>query len=378
VKLAPTAPSRRLESIDVLRGAALFGVLLENMQHFLTPSYAEFVASHEAGSLDQLALWAIRFGCEDKIYLLFSYLFGYGIALQMRRAARAGAGFVSIHLWRMAALLLIGLAHMLVWTGDILSLYALLGAALLAFRGCGRTTLRATCLASLLAPTLGLALLSAASRADLLGTEALRLLEQQISTHRYPIRQACFAFAMFVFGLSTGRDGLLSDPAAFVAAARRWLVPALVLGVAANLAAVALLELDGGPVLSILGVLREASIALGTPALAFCYAFAILWGLTRPRLHAWLSPLAAVGRTSLSNYLLQTLIGVGILARTGLGPLGPIPPVAGVAISVAIFALQVAASRRWLTRFRFGPAEWLCRTLAYGEPPPLRVPPVTD
>jgi uncharacterized protein len=374
VKLAPTAPGRRLESIDVLRGAALFGVLLENMQHFLTPSYADFVASPEAGSLDQLALWAIRFGCDNKIYLLFSYLFGYGIALQM---VRAGAGFVSIHLWRMAALLLIGLAHMLVWIGDILSLYALLGAVLLAFRSSSRTTLRATCLASLLAPTLGLALLSAASRADLLGSEALHLLEQQISTHRYPIRQTCFAFSMFVFGLSTGRDGLLSDPAAFVAAARRWLVPALALGVLANLAAVTLVELDGGPVLSTLGVLREASIALGTPTLAFCYAFAVLWGLTRPRLHAWLSPLAAVGRTSLSNYLLQTLICVGILARTGLGPLGPITPVAGVAISVAIFAVQVAASRRWLTRFRFGPAEWLCRALAYGEPPPLRVPPAT-
>ena len=80
-----------------------------------------------------------------------------------------------------------------------------------------------------------------------------------------------------------------------------------------------------------------------------------------------------MGRTTLTNYLLQSLIGMGILARTGLGPLGPITPRAGIALTCVLFGLQMAASRWWLARFRFGPAEWFWRSLAYGERQPLRL-----
>ena len=159
--LAPAAPAERIESIDILRGLALFGVLLENMQHFVSPTYAAFVASPEADLLDRAGLWMIRFTCDNKVYLLFSFLFGYGIAMQFARAAATGARFIGIHLWRMAILLLIGLAHMLVWTGDILSTFAVLGALLLLLRPASDRVLGATCVGFLAAPSLALALLAA-------------------------------------------------------------------------------------------------------------------------------------------------------------------------------------------------------------------------
>jgi uncharacterized protein len=178
---------------------------------------------------------------------------------------------------------------------------------------------------------------------------------------------------MFALGLSAGRSNRLADPSAFVASTRKLLGPALALGLAANLATALLLAVHDGSQLSVRALLTEASIALGGPSLAFCYVFATMWFLQRPTWRARLRPFAPVGRTTLTNYLLQSLIGIGILARTGLGPLGPITPPAGIVLTCVFFGLQMLASRWWLARFRFGPAEWVWRSLAYGERPRLRL-----
>jgi uncharacterized protein len=369
VTLAPTPSEQRIESIDVLRGLALFGVLLENLQHFVSPSYAVIAAAPDAGWLDRGGLWIVRFCCDNKVYLLFSFLFGYGIALQMIRTAAENARFVPLHLWRMAVLFLIGFAHSMIWRGDILSTYAILGVLLLPLRRAGRQVLLGACAIGLLAPLIGLSALALLAPDS---AQARESLQTTVFLHVYPLRQTAFAFGMFALGLLAGRRGVLTDPAAFAAGTRRLLPAAAALGAAANLASVILMErLDQGT-LSAGGVLLEASIALGTPSLAFCYVHALLWSLTRPRIRTRLQPLASVGRTTLTNYLIQSAIGVGILARTGLGPLGPITPPAGIALTVVIFGLQVAASRWWLRRFRFGPVEWLWRSASYGEIQPFR------
>lgn len=368
--LAPTAPGERLESVDVLRGLALFGVLIENLQHFIRPSDAELAAYAAAASqLDRGGLWLIQFFCDNKVYLLFSFLFGYGVALQMLRSQATRARFVPLHLWRMGTLFLIGVAHAMVWSGDILSTYAVLGVLLLPLRQRSDRTLATVCALGLVAPTAALAALTVLGPA---GSEARASLQASLAAQIYPWRQASFAFGMFALGLWAGRAGAFSDPTAFTMRARRHLAPALAIGGAANLASVILLERVGAGRLSAGGVLLEASVALGSPALAFCYVYAASWALTRPRLRARLLPLAPVGRTTLSNYLLQSLVGMGILARTGLGPWGPVMPAAGIGLSCAIFAAQVAASRWWLARFRFGPVEWLWRSVSYGTLQPLR------
>jgi len=365
VTAAPTAPEQRIASLDVLRGAALFGVLLENLQHFVRPSYEAFVASPAASDLDRMALWGIRFACDNKVYLLFSFLFGYGVALQLLRSAAESSRFAPLHLWRMGILLLIGLGHSLVWDGDILTTYAILGVLLLPLRGAPWPVLRAAALLCLALPALAAAGLAALGDAG----------PRQAAELAYPIRQACFALAMFALGLAAGRTGLLTNPAAATAAAHRLVGPALWIGIPANAAAAWLVGRGAQGSASALGVLLEVATAVGAPALAFVYAFACVSALDRPRLRARLLPLGAVGRTALSNYLLQTAIGIGVLARTGLGPLGPITPPVGCALAVAIFALQVVASRWWLRRFRFGPVEWLWRGATYGALPALRAGP---
>lgn len=365
VTVAPTAAGERLESLDVLRGVALFGVLLENLQHFVEPSYEAFVLGPDGTALDAAVLWAIRFACDNKVYLLFSFLFGMGIALQMRRAEGAGARFATLHLWRMAILFLIGLGHLLVWNGDILTTYALLGLLMLPLRRVSDSGLRPFGLLGLLLPTLGVAGLTVFSG----GRHATELIDLPM----YSVRQSCFALAALTAGLAAGRRDALASPEAFVIRARPHLPWLLAVGVAANASAATLLMRVTQGQLGAGGIALEVCTALGAPSLAAVYVFAVMKGLTRPGPAARLHAFAPVGRTSLSNYLLQSAIGVGILARTGLGPLGPITPPLGVVLTIAIFYLQIVLSRWWLARFRFGPMEWLWRSATYGTLQPLRV-----
>jgi uncharacterized protein len=352
---SPTDPGARLESLDVLRGAALLGVFVENAQHFFAPTHRQLVALPGAGLADHAALWLIEVACENKVYALFALLFGYGIALQM---ARTGARFTALHLWRMGILFLIGVFHQTyLWSGDILATYALLGVLLLPFRRLATRTLARAAGLALAAPALGLA--------ALLATGAGAPGSETVLAAGYPARQACFAFAMFLLGLAAGRArGAAADPAR---ALGRWLPALLGVGIAGSIAYVALGDPSGGPALAWTGVLAEALIAIAAPALALGYAALLLRLLESPGWRRALAPLAAAGRLSLTNYLAQSLIGAFLLAR-----LGVVHPPLGIAISCAVFALQVLASRWWLARFRFGPVEWLWRALSYGKLPPLR------
>ena len=357
---SPTEPSARLESLDALRGAALLGVFVENAQHFFSPTYRELVARPGAGLADSTALWLIQIFCENKVYALFALLFGYGIALQM---ARTGPRFVALHVWRMAILFLIGLFHQaLLWSGDILATYAILGLLLLPLRERATRVLEGAACVALATPTLVLAAITAAAPALASGVLASAGVTTAFVEFSYPGRQALFAFAMFLLGLVAGRArGRADDP---VRALRRHLPVLMAVGIAGSFAHVALVNLSGASIVSWTGVLAEALIAIAGPALALAYAMLVLRALERPRWQRALAPLAAAGRLSLTNYLMQSLMGVALLGR-----LGEIHLPAAIALTCALYGLQVAASGWWLARFRFGPVEWLWRALSYGRLP---------
>ncbi|MDX1436392.1 MAG: hypothetical protein R3335_06260, partial [Anaerolineales bacterium] len=129
---APVEPESRYTYIDILRGFAVFGILVANMASYSGRSSLPGVF---AESLDQWIVNLSRFFVEAKFYSLFSLLFGWGMALQMRRAHARGTKFVPVYVRRMLGLLLIGMLHgIFIWTGDILTLYAILGLLLLLFR----------------------------------------------------------------------------------------------------------------------------------------------------------------------------------------------------------------------------------------------------
>lgn len=359
VLLAPAAASQRLQSLDILRGLALIGVLIENMQHFVSPTYAAYLTWPAAGELDRIVVWCIRFACENKVYLLFAFFFGYSGALQMLKAEATEASFTRLYAWRMLTLFLIGIVNTAIWRGDILLTYALLGFTLLLLRHLSRKSL------------LGIVAISMAIPSIWMNTSGAD--PEMISEFIYPIRQTAFAFAMFALGLVGGRANWFADAPALLRRTRPWLPALLLLALAANIVFAIYFDRQNTDPASWVSLATEVCAALGTPSLAALYVLGTLWVLERPAGRRCLRSLGDLGRMTLTHYLLQSIIGMGLIHTLANHLPGPITPPMGVVLSVVILAGQIALSVWWLRRHRFGPVEWFWRSATYGRRLPLRI-----
>jgi len=405
--LEPVSTADRVEILDVLRGFAIFGILLVNMEAFGWPLVL-VNAQEWPRMVDRVADWLISFFAQGKFYPLFAFLFGYGLTIQMAHLEARGARFIPLYLRRLSVLLLIGAAHtLLLWMGDILITYALVGFPLLLFRTRRPKTLL---LWALIGVLITVALYAASVRpVEYLTRRAigsprieqppgqrgvLDWFDARRTVHIYSrgpygqifrqrlaeaalVHVAGFIFlphlfALFLLGLYAGRRRLLHDIPGHLPFFRKILPWALGIGIAGNLVAVVAEEYTRYvemPRIEFLGVLSNL---VGGPALTFCYvsAFVLVASGEARRL---LRPLAEVGRMALSNYLLQSLICTTIFYSYGLGLYGQVGPARGLAIAIAIFLAQIPLSVWWLRRFRFGPAEWLWRSLTYGRLQPMRI-----
>jgi uncharacterized protein len=177
---------------------------------------------------------------------------------------------------------------------------------------------------------------------------------------------------MFLFGLYVGRRRVFHDLTGQLSCIRRMLWWGLALGLVGE-AVYFLLPRLASVLPAWTGVFRlTAWWAFGVPGLCFFYVAVLTLLFRNPAWRGWLAPLGAVGRTALSNYLLQSVICTTIFYSYGLGLYGKVGPALGLALTALIFALQIPLSMWWLRRFRFGPAEWLWRTLTYGKLQPMR------
>jgi uncharacterized protein len=405
----PVAAGERIATLDVLRGFALLGILLVNMEFFSQPVYTQaFNAGIFTGPLDRAAAWLVAWLAEGKFYSLFSFLFGYGLTIQMGRAAARGASFGPLYLRRLFVLLLIGLAHaFLIWVGDILVLYATVGVLLLLFVGRRPKTILIWAAILLLVPALfslasagllavarlmpevaaeidrGVAMTEAGYReAAARATGVYReggfaaITAQRARDLRFLYGFSIFVvpgiLAMFLLGLYAGKRELFQRVAEHLPFWRRVLGWGLGFGLVANLAYATLSESAGRATASPAVLVGTALQVLGAPALCLGYVAALTLLLRRAAWRARLAPLAAVGRLALSNYLLQSLVCTTIFYGYGLGLFGRVGPAPGLLLAVAIYLLQLPLSVWWLRRFRFGPAEWLWRSLTYGRRQPLR------
>jgi uncharacterized protein len=414
--LEPISSRERIQLIDVLRGFALFGVLLANMawlsgeEVVLTEARA---ASLPTAAIDHFAKYLINFFVDDKANTIFAFLFGLGFAVQLIRAEERGISILPIYTRRLFWLLVFGLVHMLLlWYGDILHLYALMGFVLILFRrSSGKTLLIAGVLLAILPFSIYFSLpwlfaqlggappeaaelaaeLAAATQAKEArlavfsgGTyfavirEHLRFNFSDYIKSGFMLGLAFYALGRFLLGYYVGRRRLLHDAHLHLPLFRRLLVWGLVVGIIGNAVFVwvsVVMDNKTGNEASLWAVGAAWIIDIGIPAMSLFYLSAIVLLFQRPRWQSRLLWLAPVGRMALTNYLMQTVFhlfifyGYGI----GLGLIGRIGTSLCIPLSLAIFTLQILYSRWWLARFRFGPAEWLWRTLTYGARQPMRV-----
>ncbi|MCI0421170.1 MAG: DUF418 domain-containing protein [Acidobacteria bacterium] len=374
VPLQPVPPDERILALDVVRGFALFGVLLAYVTWNLGNP-----PEHTYSLANRILYGVLSVLVDTKFYTLFAFLFGLGFSIQLTRAAGRGVSVVPVYCRRLLALLLIGLAHaLLLRNGDILVPYAVMGFFLLLFRNASNRTLAVGAIIGLVYPYL------ARGAWDLTGIpfpqrpemDGASYLVENFAWVRYWYSIAITfwpaSLPMFLFGLYVGRQGFFEKMAAHRKSLWRALVVGLGISAFAFLVSVLLALMMKNSVLSFpqrltLGVLRSAH-AWG---LATFYVSSLLLLFQKPSWQRWLAPLGAVGRMALTNYLLQAAIIVPVCI--GFDLFGRVTPSLGVLLALAVWSLQVPASVWWLRRFHFGPAEWLWRSLTYGSRQPMRM-----
>ncbi len=359
----------RILALDVLRGFALLGIFVVNMLDFSSSALRAETLGSRGGDLDQIVDIAIAFLAVTKFYLLFSFLFGVGFAVQMRSAEAKGRPFVAFYLRRLLVLFGIGLAHaILIWDGDILRLYAVAGVLLLLVRRLSTQLLLGLALVTAVGGLLFFGVMGSGQPVSSLLQEAGialfregtygELVTMRINQGEVPDIQTPMVLVMFLLGLVVGRSGVLEDPTRYAPFLRRWWKWALPVGLVGNALLVYGFTI-GDSWLTSLGV------HVGAPALSFVYLSAVLLNASRL---GWLAP---AGQMALSNYLTQSLISTTLFYGYGFGLYDQLAPTATFALTFVIFAAQVVISAAWMSRFRFGPMEWLWRSLTYGQMQPM-------
>ncbi len=412
--LTPVAAFERIQTMDVLRGFALLGILLMNIEAFVGPLFGAITGLDPAlTGADRWADALIYIFVQGKFYTLFSLLFGMGFAVMMARAAAAGRPFGALYLRRTAVLLLIGLVHMvLVWSGDILTIYALIALVLLLFRNTAQSRLPKWGVAFYVLPSLLVLALGAAGSLAQGNPEAAAAMNQGMAGQAAVMGDALEAqrqaygsgsyleasarrfedfklmlshvvmmmgwqiLGMFLLGAWFVRSGAIARPQEYPGLYRRLRGLALPAGLAMMLvsfwmmptADYARMDLGWG-VANALAMLGSLLMCLGYVGWVVAGVQSVQWA---PR---W-KVLAPAGRMALTNYLTQSLVCTLIFYGYGLGYFEQLSRAWQVPFVLVLFSLQVAFSHWWLARFRFGPAEWAWRALTYGQLPAMRPEPV--
>lgn len=385
---APVTAAERIDLLDGLRGFALFGILLANILYWSGWLFLPHDRAIALSGETQFAVDAFlhKLLIDGKFYTIFSLLFGLGFALQLSRLERRGADGVRIFRRRLLVLLAIGLVHLcLIWDGDILTLYALLGLLLPFFRKWRERSLLIAALALLLLPLAAVPLFKAlgwapwtffyelgdrigSSQGLKLGGEADWLARPDWHSRLVWAEAGSFfrigmllewwrlpkVFGIMLIGMAMGRrlmTGTLLEDRKLL---RRVAIWGAVIGLPFSL--LYALDAKAGQ--------DSWTAILGTAPLGFSYAaaFALLWPHAK-----WLGVLASPGRMALTNYLMHTLLGITIFYGVGFGLVNHLPPLGFYAVAVAIFAFQILFSRWWLARHAQGPMEWLWRCGTYGR-----------
>lgn len=388
----PTSESGRIALLDIMRGFALFGIVFANIRwwsgwNFLGPEQQASLV----GEAETAAFNFVHYAFVDgKFYAIFALLFGIGIAVQTHRPKAEKRTVRVIFLRRVLILFGIGLLHLtLVWDGDILAIYAVSGILVFGLRNQRDNIVFAIAIALLVTPVIGYLLFRTFEIPNDLGLNRLGDLVfdeiagaqpsfSEIEWIRRPDFASFFAWTQssavyrvgellsewrlpkimgyMSVGMLVGRK-VTSSP---LHVDRRRFLQLIVLGVAIGFPANLYFAYSGGGRDELLTI---AATVLGEPAFALVYmsAICIVWSYV-PRALFWL---AFPGRTALTNYLIQSFCGIFLFYGIGFGLAGQIGGWSLYFIGLTVFLSQCLASFLWLRRFRFGPVEWLWRSMTY-------------
>lgn len=436
VTLAPISASERIPGVDIARGIALLGIILVNARFFFLPMSAAYAPALRLPGTEQAGADMVAYGlvdafCSFKFISLFSMLFGFGFAMQAARTADAGVSRWGPGLRRLALLLAVGLVHgFVVWSGDILTIYAVIGVVVLA---CARLSPRFLLIAAGISATIGFLFTTGAlfltyivsifpepvdppeltaaieamqaaaeaeaasepaplgwdamvaSRFDVASPEWMRA--ETVAAQQGPWTDALLfrgvlfvlsfinamfsyawhSLAMMLFGAYAFRSGLFAGTDEGSRRRRKLLVPTLAVGLPVSIAA-PIVHFAIGPEHEISSFVSGTMTVVGALFLPIAYACAIVeWGPRLPRFIAM--PLERTGRMALTVYLAESIVCTALASWWGLALFGTMSDARISLIAIGVWVGLVLAATLWLQRFRIGPMEWVWRSATYARNP---------
>ncbi len=369
----PVRESGRITSLDLIRGVAVLGILLMNAVQFGLGNAPYFNLS--AGGSETVVDWAVgilgEVFVDQKFMGLFSLLFGAGMILFIDRASEKGRRAVVLNLWRNALLLGIGSLHFQLWDGDVLMVYAVSSVFLIALRKLPNWALISLGVAVFLLSVAGTLLVQNIANTTDVSLSGLwtpgEIADDEAISAVFLLGFFLRALGLILVGAGLYRAGFM-DGGLPAGTYRRIAVIGLAVGLPLAAAGVIITAMnDYSREIAFIGQIPNT---LGTiPASLGYMSLIILWNKGTDN---WFKErLRAVGRTALTNYLAQTVLGVLVLTVL-LGDVDFVSRSVVLAFVFGVWVLQVWWSRAWLSRFLFGPAEWVWRVATYRRGQPLR------
>lgn len=394
--LSPISHSDRIVSIDLLRGVAVLGILIMNIQHFSMPT-AAYINPGAYGDLTGLNKWVWIIShilASGKFMAIFSMLFGAGVLLFTGRAEAKGLNSALLHYRRMGWLLIFGMMHgYLLWTGDILVSYSLCGMLVFLFRNKRPVTLIWIALPFFLFPILldfffigSISQWSTEAyqftmeswnpntasiehhldeyRSGWLGQMGPRIQGTLFMQTSYFMMQSFWrAMAMMLLGMALYKWQVFS-----AVRSSRFYLKMILIGLSVGFLLTGLgviLNFKNQWVMEFSMFFGEQFNYVGSVGTALGYTGLVMLLSKSMRCAGMKSRLSAVGRMAFTNYILMTIIGTLIFYGHGLGLYGSVERKFQIILVLAIWILILIFSPLWLKRFRFGPLESLWRGLTY-------------
>lgn len=389
-QVSPTNQKKRIELLDIFRGFAVLGIFVVNIEIMNSTFVNQEVFSQQwTSTIDQFAVKILQLFFYSKFFPIFSLLFGLGISMQALRLYERNELSFSFFLRRMVILFFIGLLHIiLLWSGDVLHLYALLGLLVtLLIRTSNRILLIISAF-FLLFPyydeVFG-ALINYVDYQphlylkDFAGAEVVRIIREGTYLDGIKLRfleymsnipilysfLAPVALSMFLLGLYLGKKKIWKSLETFIENIRK---PVIAIAILTNCYRILFLFY-----LPELEIYENESLRpfffkfmfLSDIAMGLFYLWGIGWMWYNSKLQRILNPFKYVGRMALTNYVMHSVFGLILFSSLGFKLYETLSPIQTLLSAVAVFLFQIIYSRIWLTYFLYGPLEWIWRCLTY-------------
>lgn len=385
-----TNPNERIEQIDILRGFALFGVLVVNALGY-NSSFFDFGGFYSAftDSLNSSVYNFITNYGADKFIGLFSFLFGVGFSIMYLKNKHSEMHFAMFYLRRLLILMTFGIIHILFfWAGDILFTYSLIGIILLLSRKLPSKLLLFISVFTYFFPIIYIALnVSYPALPDALSStssitmpEVLNIYSNGTYLEVFKLRlHEYFSFryinliyyvpkiiSLFLFGYLFHKHNFFEkvnrSKNSYFVVSLVFLLLGIVLNTYTSVIANSIVDTNTSPYSTTIYMLI---FEITNVVLILSYILIILTLTKTKFFSSILNPLKYIGRMSLTNYLLYSIIFTTIMYSYGFGKFGSFEPWQLLIFSVLVFAIQIVLCKIWLQHFQFGPFEWLWRKLSY-------------